>query len=32
MKTVNFEGYTIREDGKILGKFGKEIGKTNSTA
>lgn len=30
MKSISYEGYTVREDGKVIGKFGKEIGKTNS--
>ena len=30
MKTIIYKGYTIREDGIVLGKYGKEIGVTNS--
>ena len=25
MKSISYEGYTVREDGKVIGKFGKEI-------
>lgn len=30
MKNIVYKGYTIREDGIVLGKYGKEIGKKNS--
>lgn len=30
MKNIVYKGYTVREDGIVLGKYGKEIGKTNS--